>query len=343
MSILSNFLAKLNLSLHATGQMAGDLSTIKDNVDLSLNQRFAFGDGDDEADCLIADTLTVSEAGTFLDLGGSFKNTFGQYMAMGTVKLIYVRNPSATLSVAIGGVSDRAFCSFLGGAEDKFVLSPGQSTVLYLAPNTGETCERYVNDFLYFDAMTTSTTIDVVVIGTEFAGAQRLVEQSGAVEAGPGTILGRYVLDGENDEENFYAGRDMYIWYDEDLDVWIVSATVGTIDAGYSWTCATETGTYLATALLATIDEAGGAEAAGYYYLAGTHNGQNYYLRTGGGFNLRFTTTTDLWEIATGTDPTAGDIEYTLDSGGPGGTYDGTVSGTMLVETSSATGSLLIS
>lgn len=88
-----------------------DIATTRDKEDLSIDQAFADGNGDDQAQDMFRDRRTVSPGEgneDQLDLAGTLLDVFGNTLSFVTIKQIWIHNraTAAGENILIGGPSD---------------------------------------------------------------------------------------------------------------------------------------------------------------------------------------------------------------------------------------------
>lgn len=102
-----------------------DLADPKDILSKTIEQAFATGTGDDQADQMFHDIRTLGDAATEdLDLYGGLTNAFGVTLNFLKIKAMIIRNLSTTQTISVGGAAATQFSNWVANVSDIVVLPP---------------------------------------------------------------------------------------------------------------------------------------------------------------------------------------------------------------------------
>jgi len=101
---------KSNIVISLEHKKGIDLSTILDELKISCGVDWTFGTGANQANCLFHDSRSTDNTGETIDVyeGGVEKNAFGDALTMEAIKLLYVKNTHATLTLEVLGTATTA-------------------------------------------------------------------------------------------------------------------------------------------------------------------------------------------------------------------------------------------
>lgn len=102
-----------------------------DEFVVNESNAWAFGDALNQIEALFHDSRSTDDTGESLVLNtgatgnGAMVDAFGNTITIGVLKLLYIKNTHATLSLWVGGAVNTI--QLLSGDTDKIVLGPGAS------------------------------------------------------------------------------------------------------------------------------------------------------------------------------------------------------------------------
>jgi hypothetical protein len=153
--------------INLDGKKALDLATTLDELKIDSNIDWTFGTGVNQANLLFHDRRSTDDTGETLDLyaSGSLVNAFGDALTMEAIKLLYIKNTHATLTLEIfGGVSLDLL--IVAATSDILELPPG-GTFLWTCP-TAAGIVTSTNKNLKLASKTAGTiTYDVAALGLD--------------------------------------------------------------------------------------------------------------------------------------------------------------------------------
>jgi len=144
-----------------------DLSNVLDDLVINAGITWSFGTGANQANVLFHDSRSTDDTGETLDLfaSGSLVDAFGNALTMAAIKLLYIKNTHATLSLEI-----------LGGASLDLLIANGTTDAIVIQPNgiffwvdpTAAGIVTSTNKNLKLAAATAGTvTFDLVALGLD--------------------------------------------------------------------------------------------------------------------------------------------------------------------------------
>ena len=102
-----------------------------DMLAVSESQAWTFGDGTNEIETVWHDTRSTDNTGESLIINtgatgnGGMVDAFGNTITIGVLKMLYIKNTHATLSLVIGAVANGI--NLIGGTTDSILIGPGAS------------------------------------------------------------------------------------------------------------------------------------------------------------------------------------------------------------------------
>jgi hypothetical protein len=140
-----------------------------DDLGVDTKIKWTFGTGVNQANVLFHEKVTVAQAAnTTLNLydSGTLEDNFGDLLTMEAIKLLYIKNTSADLTVSVfGGASVDLL--IMGGTTDAQKLPPG-AFMLWVCPTAaGIVTTTNKNLYLAVSAGTGSAIINVVALGLD--------------------------------------------------------------------------------------------------------------------------------------------------------------------------------
>jgi hypothetical protein len=154
-----------SLGIRATETVASDLSSARDLLNLTFSQEFTDGTGNNQCDKIFHDQRTLPGGFTEdLDLYGSLTGKLSTAVInFAKIKLIYIKNTSATLTLTLGG-STNPLVNWVGASGDLVKIPPGG--VLFLtAPLAGFAVTAATGDILTVSS-SGACTYDIVLAGS---------------------------------------------------------------------------------------------------------------------------------------------------------------------------------
>lgn len=126
---------------------AKDLSVTKDDLNLSAQEQFTPGTGNNQLDKVFHDVRTLSGgADESLDLAGSLVDSFGAAITFAKIKVLLIRNLSTTQTLTVGNGAT-PFLSWVGAAAHTVTIPP-KGMLLLVAPLAGFAVTADTGDIL---------------------------------------------------------------------------------------------------------------------------------------------------------------------------------------------------
>lgn len=154
------------VNINLEGKKALDLASTLDELKIRSGIDWTFGTGVNQANLLFHDSRTTDDTGETHDIyAGALVNAFGDSVTMEAIKLLYVMNTHATLTLEIfGGAS--VDVPVLADPSDIFELPPG-GIFLWTCP-TAAGIVTTTNKNLKFAAKTSgNVTYDIAIMGLD--------------------------------------------------------------------------------------------------------------------------------------------------------------------------------
>jgi len=158
---------KSNIVISLEHKKGIDLSTILDELKISCGVDWTFGTGANQANCLFHDSRSTDNTGETIDVyeGGVEKNAFGDALTMEAIKLLYVKNTHATLTLEVLGTATTAI-GICADPSDIIEIPPGGFNLWACPTAAGIVTTTNMN--LKFAAKTSGTiTFDVAIMGLD--------------------------------------------------------------------------------------------------------------------------------------------------------------------------------
>lgn len=148
-------------------QKGVDLATILDDLKISAGVDWSYGTGENQANALFHDQRSTDDTGETLDVyaSGSLKDAFGDLLTMEALKLMYIKNTHATLTLEVfGGVANDV--DVLADTSDILEIPPG-GIFLWLCP-TAAGIDTTTDKNIKLAAKAAGTiTYDIVLMGLD--------------------------------------------------------------------------------------------------------------------------------------------------------------------------------
>jgi hypothetical protein len=143
-----------------------DLSVSKDDLNLSVQEQFTPGTGNNQLDKIFHDVRTLlAAADESLDLAGSLVDSFGGTITFAKIKVLLIRNLSTTQTLTIGNGAN-PFLTWVGAAAHTVTIPP-KGIFLLVAPLAGFTVTANTGDILKIaNSATNPCDYQIVLAGT---------------------------------------------------------------------------------------------------------------------------------------------------------------------------------
>ncbi len=144
-----------------------DLSNVLDQLDIKTGITWAFGTGANQANLLFHDSRSTDDTGETLNLfdGGTLLDAFGNPLTMTAIKLLYIKNTHATLTLELFGNTSLDLL-LISGTTDALEIQPG-GFMLWACP-TAAGVVTSTNKNLFIASTTAATiTYDIVAMGLD--------------------------------------------------------------------------------------------------------------------------------------------------------------------------------
>lgn len=126
---------------------AKDLSVTKDDLNLSAQEQFTPGTGNNQLDKVFHDMRTLDAAASeSLDLAGSLVDSFGSTITFAKLKVLLIRNLSTTQTLTVGAGAN-PLINWIGDPTD-VVKIPPKGMLLLVAPLAGFAVTADTGDIL---------------------------------------------------------------------------------------------------------------------------------------------------------------------------------------------------
>lgn len=166
-ALTTDLAGRTGVVIALNGKKAIDLATTLDELKIDANHDWTFGTGANQANLLFHDSRSTDDTGETIDVyaGGSEKNAFGDALTMEAIKLLYVKNTHATLTLEILGTAVTGL-DIVADPSDIIELPPG-GIFLWTCP-TAAGIVTTTNLSLKFACKTAATiTFDVAMLGLD--------------------------------------------------------------------------------------------------------------------------------------------------------------------------------
>lgn len=165
MSDSLNTLVKLLIKGRQVKSLA--LEDIKKDFEQDWEQSFGSGTGAGNADKEFDDERTLGDAASeSLDLAGGLTDAFGAVITLAKVKVLAIKNKSATQTLSVGGAASNGFIGWVGDPTDIVKVGPGAFALLICDP-AGVAVTAGTGDLLKIANSAGATcAYDIIVVGT---------------------------------------------------------------------------------------------------------------------------------------------------------------------------------
>ncbi len=145
-----------------------DLSTVLDRLNVNTGITWTYGTGANQCNLLFHDQRAPGATSETLDLfaSGSLVDGFGNALTMAAIKLLYIKNTHATLTLELGGGVSLDLLLFAATSDIVEVLPGG--VFLWIGPTAAGVVTSTNKNLLVADkAAGTNITYDIVVMGLD--------------------------------------------------------------------------------------------------------------------------------------------------------------------------------
>lgn len=156
------------IAINLTNKNTEHSAIRSDPLVINESNAWTFGDAINQIEALFHDSRSTDDTGESLVLNtgatgnGAMVDVFGNTITIGVLKLLYIKNTHATLSLWLGAVANGI--ELLSGTTDKILIGPGAS--FFWQDPTGMTLGD--EDTLKIACTTAATvTYDIVVAGED--------------------------------------------------------------------------------------------------------------------------------------------------------------------------------
>lgn len=155
-----------NVVINIQNKKALDLDTVLDALNINAGIAWSYGTGANQANLLWHDAGSTDDTGETLDVyAGTLKNAFGGLITMEAIKLLYVKNTHATLTLKVGGASSVSI-GICADNTDIIEIPPG-GFILWTCP-TAAGIVTTTNKNLKLASKTAGTiTYNIVLMGLD--------------------------------------------------------------------------------------------------------------------------------------------------------------------------------
>jgi len=156
-----------NVVINIRNEKSLDLNTILDTLNINTGVSWTFGTGANQANLLWHDSRSTDDSGETINVydGGTEVNAFGTALTMEAIKLLYVKNTHASLTLELfgGGSADIPICA---DPSDIVEIPPG-GFFLWVCP-TAAGIDVTTNKNLKLASKAAGTvTYDIVMLGLD--------------------------------------------------------------------------------------------------------------------------------------------------------------------------------
>lgn len=163
----TNLTGKSNIVISIENAKDLDLNTILDTLKISTGVDWSFGTGANQANLLFHDSDSTDDTGKTINVydSGSLVTAFGDALTMEALKVLYVKNTHASLTLEVfGGASNDV--DILADTSDILEIPPG-GMFLFIDPSAAGLVTTS-NKNIKFAAKTAGTiTFDYAIMGLD--------------------------------------------------------------------------------------------------------------------------------------------------------------------------------
>lgn len=157
---------KTDIVINLENKKEIDLAETLDTLKISTGIDWSFGVGDNQANCLFHDSDSTDDTGKTIAInaGSTIKNPFGDDITMEALKLLYVKNTHATLTLEVLGTAVTAIPICADPSD--IIEIPPNGFMLFVSPLTG--LDVSTNENLKFASKVAGTiTFDYAIMGLD--------------------------------------------------------------------------------------------------------------------------------------------------------------------------------
>ncbi len=166
-ALTTDLAGRTGVVIALTGKKAIDLATTLDELKINASHDWAFGTGANQVNVMWHDSRTTDDTGETHDIyaGGSLVNSFGDALTMEAIKICFIRNTHATLTLEILGTAVTGL-DIVTDPSDIIELPPGG--IFYWDCPTAAGIDTTTNLSLKFACKTAATiSYDVLIAGLD--------------------------------------------------------------------------------------------------------------------------------------------------------------------------------
>jgi len=156
-----------NVVINIQNKKALDLDTVLDTLNVNTGVSWTFGTGANQANLLWHDSRSTDDTGETINVydGGSETDAFGGDLTMEAIKLLYVKNTHATLTLKVGGASSAAIGIF-SDTTDIIEIPPG-GFFLWCCPTAAGIVTTTNKNLKIASKSSGTITYDIVALGLD--------------------------------------------------------------------------------------------------------------------------------------------------------------------------------
>lgn len=161
---------KTNILITLDHKKQGDLSEALDALKIATGIEWSFGTNANQINCLYHDQDSVSDSGKAINIydSGTLKNAFGDLLTMEAIKVLYIKNTHASLTLEVFGGLSADIPILVGAVTENVVLEiPPGGILVWMEPSAAGIVTT-TNKNLRVAAKTTGTvTFDLAIAGLD--------------------------------------------------------------------------------------------------------------------------------------------------------------------------------
>ncbi len=163
----TNLTGNTSVVIHIKNQKSIDLNTILDTLNINTGIHWTFGTGANQANLLWHDSRSTDATGETINVynGGTEKNAFGTALTMTAIKLLYIENTHATLTLEVlgGSSADVAICA---NNSDIIEVPPG-GFLFWTCPTAAGIVTTTNKNIKLASKAAGTITFDIVLLGLD--------------------------------------------------------------------------------------------------------------------------------------------------------------------------------
>lgn len=158
----------INISIAAQDVRTADFSTPNQSIGLQQVINLANGSSANQANLVFADRRTVGASSSDdIDLAGALTTPFGETLTFAKIKVLYIYNRDASLSLVVRPKASNGWCGFLAGTTPTLTIGPG-GCLLLVAPDAngyGSITAGSADIMQIYNAGGASVDYDIAIVG----------------------------------------------------------------------------------------------------------------------------------------------------------------------------------